>query len=151
MMQGFIRNESFDPKKWFIPGDNSTNKSIKEEYLFNTKKIYISGKRKVKCKRVADVVEALIGAFLSTGGEVAAVMFLDWLGINVDLVHVPYERNFAVQPEKHINIRHLESQLNYSFNDPSLLVEALTHGSYMLPQIPRCYQVDNLRENYATQ
>ncbi|XP_048324502.2 endoribonuclease Dicer homolog 2 isoform X1 [Ziziphus jujuba] len=139
-LPGFIRNESFDPKKWFIPGDNSTNKSIKEEYLFNTKKIYISGKRKVKCKRVADVVEALIGAFLSTGGEVAAVMFLDWLGINVDLVHVPYERNFAVQPEKHINIRHLESQLNYSFNDPSLLVEALTHGSYMLPQIPRCYQ-----------
>ena len=75
----------------------------------------------------------------------AALKFMEWIGINVDFVHIPYERNFQVQAEKHVNIKHLESLLNnYSFNDPSLLVEALTHGSYMLPQIPRCYQVQSL-------
>ncbi|CAJ1962944.1 unnamed protein product [Sphenostylis stenocarpa] len=30
--------------------------------------------------------------------------------------------------------------IGLSFNDLTLLVEALTHGSYMLPEVPRCYQ-----------
>lgn len=87
------------------------------------------------------MVEALIGAFLSTGGEVAAIYFMNWVGIKVDFVHIPCERHFQLQPEKLVNVGHLESLLNYSFRDPSLLVEALTHGSYMLPEIPGCYQV----------
>lgn len=64
-----------------------------------------------------------------------------WLGINVDFVKVPYKRDFPVILKRHVNVSFLESILNYSFRDPSLLVEALTHGSYMLPEIPRCYQV----------
>jgi endoribonuclease Dicer len=103
--------------------------------------IYSKGRRKIKSKTIADVVEALIGAFLSTGGEMAAVYFMNWVGIKVDFTYIPYERNFPVQPEKLVNVKHLESLLNYSFRDPSLLVEALTHGSYMLPEIPGCYQV----------
>ncbi|MCH99228.1 endoribonuclease dicer 2-like, partial [Trifolium medium] len=83
---GFIQNEPFDPKTWIIPGAKSRG--------FN---------RRLKCKVVADVVEALIGAFLSAGGEMAAVLFMDCIGIK-------------------------------------LLVEAMTHGSYMLPDVPRCYQ-----------
>lgn len=124
---------------WIIPGDYS--KALDEESLSTTTKVYTKGRRKIKSKVVADVVEALIGAFLSNGGEVAALSFMDWLGIKVDFLNVPYERNFPVQPEKLLNIKYLESVLNYSFRDASLLVEALTHGSYMLPQIPRCYQV----------
>ncbi|GMP21722.1 hypothetical protein CsSME_00000038 [Camellia sinensis var. sinensis] len=95
----------------------------------------------MKSKTVADVVEALIGAFLSTGGEASALSFMDWLGIKVDFVNIPYERHFPVQAERLVNIKYFESLLNYSFRDPSLLVEALTHGSYMLPEIPGCYQV----------
>lgn len=87
------------------------------------------------------MVEALIGAFLSTGGEVAAMYFMNWVGIKVDFVHIPCERHFQLQPEKLVNVGRIESLLNYSFRDPSLLVEALTHGSYMLPEIPGCYQV----------
>ena len=109
--------------------------------LSATRKVYNRGNRKIESKRVADVVEALIGAFLSTGGEIAALSVMDWLGIKVDFVNIPYERQFTVQPERHINIRHIESLLNYTFRDASLLVEALTHGSYMLPEIPSCYQV----------
>ncbi|PKI45105.1 hypothetical protein CRG98_034489 [Punica granatum] len=102
--------------------------------------MYVVGKRKIKMKRVADVVEALIGAYVSTGGETAGVMFLDWLGIKVDFRVSPYERGIHLNSEKFVNIKQLEALLGYSFNDPSLLVEALTHGSFMLPEIPRCYQ-----------
>ena len=112
------------------------------------KKVYISGVRKMKSKRVADVVEALIGAFLSTGGEISALKFMNWIGIKVEFSCQPYERHFHVQPERLINIKYIESLLNnYTFRDPSLLVEALTHGSYMLPEIPTCYQV---RSSYAS-
>lgn len=114
---------------------------MEEEFLPTSRKIYNRGSTKIKSKTVADVVEALIGAFLSTGGEAAALAFIEWLGIKVDFVNVPYERQFPVQPEKLVNIKFFESLLNYSFRDASLLVEALTHGSYMLPEIPGCYQV----------
>ncbi|XP_047176207.1 endoribonuclease Dicer homolog 2-like [Vigna umbellata] len=138
-LPGFIRNEPFDPHSWIIPGDKSGSFKI-EELMIKGKQIYISGKRKLKRKLIADVVEALIGAFLITGGEKAALLFMDWVGIKVNFNKVPYERNFDIQPEKLINVSHLESQLNYSFHDSTLLVEALTHGSYMLPEVPRCYQ-----------
>jgi len=105
------------------------------------KRNYVYGKRKLKRKIVADVVEALIGAFLSTGGEKAALIFMDWVGIKVSFDKIPYERHFDIQPDKLVNVKFLESQLKYSFRDRSLLVEALTHGSYMLPEVPRCYQV----------
>ena len=110
--------------------------------LFSTRKVYVRESRKVKSKTVADVVEALIGAFLSSGGETTALLFMDWMGIKVDFQVLPYERHFQVNAEKLLNVRHLESLLNYSFRDSSLLLEALTHGSYMLPEIPRCYQVN---------
>ncbi|KAL6144277.1 hypothetical protein ACLB2K_054972 [Fragaria x ananassa] len=139
-LPGFIRNEPFDPKKWIIPGDFSGPCSLKEELLSSERKIYIRGTRRIKSKRIADIVEALIGAFLVTGGEMAAVYFMNWVGIKVDFTYIPYDRNFPVQPEKLINVKVLEKKLNYSFHDPSLLVEALTHGSYMLPEIPGCYQ-----------
>lgn len=140
-LQGFIRDEYFDPKNWIIPGDSSTNKALLEDVLPNEKIIYIKGTKKMKSKRVADVVEALIGAFLSTGGEIPALKFMNWLGIEVDLEFKPYKTHFQVQSDRLLNIKHLEFLLNYTFRDRSLLVEALTHGSYMLPEIPRCYQV----------
>ncbi|KAG6758162.1 hypothetical protein POTOM_038498 [Populus tomentosa] len=139
-LPGFIRNESFDPKLWMVPGDKCGSDLLSEEPLSECRKIFVRGRRKVKGKTVADVVEALIGAYLSTGGEVLALFFMDWIGIKVDFMIVPYERHFQLQAEKFVNVRYLESLLNYSFRDPSLLVEALTHGSYMLPEIPSCYQ-----------
>ncbi|KAG6700476.1 hypothetical protein I3842_08G113900 [Carya illinoinensis] len=137
-LPGFIRDESFDPKKWIIPGDR-LGSALSEELLFNTRKIYIRETRKMESKTVADVVEALIGAFLSIGGETSALLFLEWLGIKVDFHIIPYERPFPIHAEKRLNVRHLESLLNYSFRDPSLLVEALTHGS-MFREIPRDYE-----------
>ncbi|KAM3283045.1 endoribonuclease Dicer 2 [Capsicum chacoense] len=137
---GFIRNEPFDLKAWLIPGDNSQVHVFDEEFLSSSDKIYSKGKLKIKSKGVADVVEALIGAYLSSGGEVAALSFMKWLGVDIDFVDAPSPRHFPMNAEKLVNVRYLENLLHYKFNDPSLLVEALTHGSYMLPEIPRCYQ-----------
>ncbi|KAE8698887.1 Endoribonuclease Dicer-like protein 2 [Hibiscus syriacus] len=139
-LQGFIRDEPFDPKSWMIPGCRSGIYTFNEETLCNSKNIYVSGRRKVKNKKVADVVEALIGAYLSTGGEAAALAFMNWLGINTDVPEILYVRRFEVQAETFVNVRYFESLLNYSFKDSSVLVEALTHGSYMLPAVPGCYQ-----------
>lgn len=139
-ISGFIRDEAFDPQKWAIPGDIHGVYQLREEVLSSGKKVYVKRKRKIKGKRIADVVEALIGAYLSTGGEKAALQFLNRIGIEVYFDIVPYERPFRVDPHKLINVRHLESLLKYTFNDPSLLLEAMTHGSYMLSEIPRCYQ-----------
>ncbi|KAF8027787.1 hypothetical protein BT93_E0647 [Corymbia citriodora subsp. variegata] len=140
-LPGFIRNEPFDPKTWIIPGDISRGGlSLYEELLPEARKMYTLERRKMKRKKIADVVEALLGACVSDGGENAGLSFVHWLGIEVDFGFRPYDRKFSVNPEKLINIEHLESLLNYSFCDPSLLVEALTHGSYMLPEIPTCYQ-----------
>ncbi|GJW07506.1 Dicer-like protein, partial [Tanacetum coccineum] len=139
-LPGFIRNEPFDPKTWSVPGDRYNSLKLEEEVLSSKRKVYIGNKRTLKKKVVADVAEALIGVFLSEGGEMAALSFMSWLGIKVDFVNTPYERNFTLQPQDYLNVQHLESLLNYKFRDASLLVEALTHGSYMLPEIPKCYQ-----------
>ncbi|KAL8532953.1 hypothetical protein ACS0TY_009277 [Phlomoides rotata] len=129
-LKGFIRNEEFDLKTWIIPGTKSGYE------VSSWKKVYIGATRKIKSKVVADVVEALIGAYLVAGGEKAALSYMSWLGINVDFVNVPYMRTFNVKAEEHINVNYLESLLKYKFHDASLLVEALTHGSYMRPEIP---------------
>lgn len=103
--------------------------------------MYIARRRNLKRKSVADVVEALIGAYLSEGGELAALTFMNWVGIKVDFTTMMIQREPSIQAEKLVNVSYMESLLNYKFKDKSLLVEALTHGSYMIPEIPRCYQV----------
>ncbi|KAG5574730.1 hypothetical protein H5410_054864, partial [Solanum commersonii] len=75
-------------------------------------------------KRVVDVVEALIGAYLSSGGEVAVLSLMKWLRMDIDFVDAPIQRNFPLNAEKLVNIRYFESLLHYKFHDPSLLVEA---------------------------
>ncbi|KAL1827714.1 hypothetical protein ACET3Z_006126 [Daucus carota] len=137
-LPGLIRNEPFDPKLWIIPGDQM--EAFNEVQLCSPTNVFTKGVRKIKVKVVADVVEALIGLFLSSGGEIAALSFMNWIGIEVDFSNIPYNRSISAHPEELLNVSSLESILKYSFSDASLLVEALTHGSFMLPQVPQCYQ-----------
>lgn len=129
-----------------IPGDSIGCSVLGEISLSTSGKTYVMGARRMKRKVVADVVEALIGAYLITAGELASLSLMDWLGMKIDFFNeVLYEGRFLSQPERHLNIHYLESLLNYTFHDPALLVEALTHASYQLPEIPRCYQVIKLK------
>ena len=59
--------------------------------------------------------------------------------MDIDFIDEPMLRNFLVDVEKLVNIRYLEITATYKFCDNSLFVKAITHGSYMLPEIPRCY------------
>ncbi|KAF9602741.1 hypothetical protein IFM89_030629, partial [Coptis chinensis] len=105
---------------WVVPGNLGLSGLV--EASFSTSgQLYVMGSRRMKTKVIADVVEGLIGAYL-TAGEISNGM------------------QFAMQPERHINVVELESLLDYGFRDHSLLLEALTHGSYQLPGISRCYQ-----------
>ncbi|KAF8089861.1 hypothetical protein N665_0495s0010 [Sinapis alba] len=139
-LQGFIRNECFEPKGWMVPGQTSAAYALVNDYLSESRNMYIGGRRNLKRKTVADVVESLIGAYLSEGGELAALTFMNWVGIKVDFTTTRIPREPSIQAEKLVNVSYMESLLNYKFKDKSLLVEALTHGSYMIPEIPRCYQ-----------
>lgn len=142
--QGFIRDECFDPRRWILPGSQCTFLLEEREPISSLGKVYHREVRELKEKTVADVVEALIGAYLSSGGELAALSFMEWLGLKINFVRsIPFSPSL-VRPEMHVNVNYLESLLGYSFREKSLLVEALTHGSYMVAEIPRCYQVSYL-------
>ncbi|KAG6645314.1 hypothetical protein CIPAW_08G113800 [Carya illinoinensis] len=65
-LPGFIRDESFDPKKWIIPGDR-LGSALSEELLFNTRKIYIRETRKME--------KSLAGAILVDSGYNKEMVF----------------------------------------------------------------------------
>ncbi|KAK1273870.1 hypothetical protein QJS04_geneDACA021907 [Acorus gramineus] len=140
-LPGYVRTEHFDPKNWSIPGECYGCFPETKVIFSMLKNIYMKGTKHLKYKVVSDVAEALIGAYLSTAGEMAALNFLNWLGVEVDFNNqVLDDAQFLARPETYINVYFLESLLNYSFQNPSLLVEALTHGSFHVQDIPRCYQ-----------
>lgn len=141
-LQGFIRNEQFNPKKWIIPGEGHRFHGHNQTSCLAPTNVYNRGSRHIKSKVIADCVEALIGAYLTSAGELAAFKFLEWIGMKIGFhKETVVERSLFPRVEKYINLKALEALLKYNFNNPSLLLEALTHGSYQVPDTPRCYQV----------
>ncbi|XP_004982513.1 endoribonuclease Dicer homolog 2a isoform X1 [Setaria italica] len=136
---GYIRGEAFNPKTWIIPGIDHDACSDSKLILLSPN-MYSVRKMSIKSKRIADSVEALIGAYLSAGGEQAAYLFLISLGMDIEFHKMPVERKITIKSEEFINLRSLEVMLGYDFNDPSLLVEAMTHGSYQIAGTTACYQ-----------
>lgn len=107
--------------------------------------IYSIGRRFIKSKVIADSVEALIGTYLIAAGELQALFFLKWLGLEInDCKETVVESPVLRRPEFYVNVKDLQLLLNYKFRHPSFLVEALTHGSYQVSDIPRCYQVRSI-------
>jgi endoribonuclease Dicer len=136
-LQGYIRCEAFNPKTWIIPGigyDACSNSKL----IILSPNMYSVRKMSIKSKRITDSVEALIGAYLSAGGEQAAYLFLISLGMDIEFHKMPVERKITIKSEEFINLSSLEAMLGYEFNDPSLLVEALTHGSYQIAGTTAC-------------
>ncbi|KAJ1413779.1 Ribonuclease III domain [Sesbania bispinosa] len=101
-LTGFIRKETLDPNQWVIPGDKLQHILLEEELVSSRIRVYVGRRRKIKAKVVADVVEALIGAFLSIGDEEAAISFINWIGIKIDTNIIPDERHLTLSfsPEK---------------------------------------------------
>lgn len=84
-------------------------------------------------KLLADVVEALVGAFLLGGGNTAGLELLRHLG----LADVPFDAMpAAVAPpceayKPSVDVAAVEKVLGHRFQRPWLLQEALTHGSVL--------------------
>ncbi|KAG7161841.1 endoribonuclease Dicer-like 2 [Homarus americanus] len=116
-------------------------------------------------KSIADCVEALIGAYLTTCGPRGALLFMSWLGIKVLPCKVNEESGRLMQ----ITYGHLEPPLSplyrcpitdtleqlelllsgylvfedkigYTFRDRSYLLQAFTHASYYKNRLTDCYQ-----------
>ncbi|KAJ0973480.1 hypothetical protein J5N97_021439 [Dioscorea zingiberensis] len=140
-LPGFIRVDQFNPEQWYIPGDCYDDFQVPQVVVSSSKDLYHMGTRHIKSKVVADCVEALIGACLHAGGEMVAFGLLRWLGMEIDFnKQITVESSIVARPEDYVNIKALEKLLQYTFRNPSLLVEALTHASYQVPDIPSCYQ-----------
>lgn len=116
-------------------------------------------------KSIADCVEALIGAYLTTCGPRGALLFMSWLGIKVlpckvDVgddtnLHITYGHLEPPQsPLHHCQVTDIHDQLelllsgykvfedkiNYTFRDRSYLLQAFTHASYYKNRLTDCYQ-----------
>ncbi|XP_045535959.1 endoribonuclease Dicer [Papilio machaon] len=105
-------------------------------------------------KTVADCVEALVGTYLMHGGVLAGIKVLEWMKIipkkdnltslltrpmttvlttnTVPLTEIDFLLNYSRQE--------VEEILNYKFNDPALLLEALSHPSYIRNRYTRSYE-----------
>ncbi|XP_057867129.2 endoribonuclease Dicer homolog 2 isoform X2 [Cryptomeria japonica] len=141
-LPGYMHDEPFNPKKWIIPGEHiPSSRQFCQDTSDSMKNLYVKAYRLLKLKKIADVVEALIGAFLICAGEIGAVNFIKWIGMNIDLPSkISITNNLDKRIPTSVNISHMESLLHYSFHNRNLLVEAMTHASYQVPWVSGCYQ-----------
>nr|ABQ02405.1 dicer [Schistosoma mansoni] len=136
--------ENFPISEW----DPNDPKVLHAQHLNNQYLITIQ--QAIPDKSIADCVEALIGCYLTTRGERSALRLMQWFGI--DCLHksdnsqptarAPWslpKSNYLDTDENRANLNEarlvwrfdeLESSLNYTFKDPSLLIQAFTHPSY---------------------
>ncbi|XP_066967294.1 endoribonuclease Dcr-1-like [Macrobrachium rosenbergii] len=115
-------------------------------------------------KSIADCVEALIGAYLTTCGPRGALLFMSWLGIKVlpykiekgsaseeiiyghlDPPQSPLHHCPVVETEKQLELllsgyKVFEEKIGYHFRDRSYLLQAFTHASYYKNRLTDCYQ-----------
>ncbi|CAM9431800.1 unnamed protein product [Ectocarpus fasciculatus] len=111
---------------------------------------------KASKKTIADVVEALLGAALVAGGNRSAAYIMEWLGLPT-LESAAAAAAAGEDPAAHLseatasaavyvetkpsarlmgNIRLLEKRLGYTFRYPWLCMQAITHPSWTINDIP---------------
>ncbi|XP_027192482.1 dicer-like protein 4 isoform X3 [Cicer arietinum] len=86
-------------------------------------------------KTVADVVEALVGAFIVDSGFKAATVFLTWIGIQVNfeasqVVNICTGSVGYFPLSADVDIPSLEEKLGHHFVHKGLLLQAFVHPSY---------------------
>ncbi|OWM72843.1 hypothetical protein CDL15_Pgr021149 [Punica granatum] len=144
-LQGYIRDQPFEPSQFFAlgrPCPNICNKET-EEAIHYSHQAGEEGKD-IRCNRghvwlqkktIADVVEALVGAFLVDSGFKAAVAFLKWVGLEVDFEASQVDdaclSSARFMPlEELFDVSALEDHVGYKFRHRGLLLQAFLHPSY---------------------
>ncbi|KAM7268329.1 hypothetical protein ACFE04_010495 [Oxalis oulophora] len=140
-LQAYIRDQSFDPSRFFPLGrpcpvicTEQTEASVHchgdDTDHFKANEIACNkGHIWLHKKTIADVVEALIGAFLVDGGFRAATAFLKWIGIPVDfdashVIKACLDSQIYMPLAEQIDIGSLENLLGYNFRHKGLLLQA---------------------------
>ncbi|KAJ7535983.1 hypothetical protein O6H91_12G052400 [Diphasiastrum complanatum] len=164
----FIQDEVFDPSRWVAPGmyckkdvvcrcntsnllgsgeeENEDEKVITDQVV-RIGKTCANGHRWLCSKTIADAVEALIGAYFVEGGDSTAMAFMRWVGIDIDFESSLMDAartHPALSPDMvqivQSSLEALEKQLEYSFRNKALLLEAVTHASQQQLHGGICYQ-----------
>ncbi|CAK9179473.1 unnamed protein product [Ilex paraguariensis] len=147
-LQVYIRDQSFEPREFFTLGrtcpvicTKETEMSIHSPHELS---VTNGAKAEVRCnkchhwlhkKTIADVVEALVGAFIVDSGFKAATAFLKWIGIQVDFNASQVSKICAASTNfiplaSQMDIAALENSLGYAFSHKGLLIQAFVHPSY---------------------
>ncbi|KAJ5835336.1 hypothetical protein N7447_001362 [Penicillium robsamsonii] len=126
----FILTNRFTPRKWAAP-------------LIRNKLDPSTAKRNISIKVLADVVESLIGAAYVDGGIRKAQACLHRFLPEIDLF--TNDISPLILPEGKgvsnlINHHRLAGLIGYTFQDPALLTEALTHASCEYDTSTQSYQ-----------
>ncbi|MCL7031503.1 hypothetical protein MKW94_015389 [Papaver nudicaule] len=160
-LQGYIRDNAFDPRRWVAPGQRSIRPPVPcvcgvdtcevpvdSRYETDDASVMVgkpcdNGHRWMCSKTIADCVEALIGAYYVGGGLSAAFHVMKWLGIPCEfepsLIDEATNRAFLLCPAPKVDeFKMLESKLGYTFSVKGLLLEAITHASQQ--EVSFCYQ-----------
>lgn len=126
----FILTNRFTPRKWTVP-------------LIRNKLEPSTAKRNISIKVLADVVESLIGAAYVDGGIRKAQACLHRFLPEIDLFTNEISP-LILPPGKGvsnlINHHRLAGLIGYTFKDPALLTEALTHASCEYDTSTQSYQ-----------
>ncbi|XP_058067534.1 endoribonuclease Dicer homolog 4-like isoform X3 [Magnolia sinica] len=149
-LQVYIRDEWFYPSNFYALGrpckvicNQDTEKDIHAQ-IGSGKIANGAGASVVKCnkrhhwlhrKTIADVVEALVGAFIVDSGFKAATAFLRWMGIQVDFEESDVSKACIASKSNlsltgNIDIASLERLIGYKFLHSGLLLQAFIHPSY---------------------
>ncbi|XP_060171899.1 dicer-like protein 4 isoform X2 [Lycium barbarum] len=146
-LQAYIRDRSFEPNHFYVVGrlcpvicNEQTQKNIHGHCGSGTD----GEKTEIRCskchhwlrkKTIADIVEALVGAFVVDSGFKAAIAFLKWIGIHTDFKE-PQVRSICSASKvfmplaDEIDVLGIENLLGYSFVHKGLLIQAFIHPSY---------------------
>ncbi|KAF9769832.1 hypothetical protein IL306_012689 [Fusarium sp. DS 682] len=133
----FILSKIFTALKW---------RPLYLDTYLDEKSIPQPVERTLGSKNLADVVEALIGAAYQDGGMTKALKCISvFLGdkCNWHEEGVPRDILFAAAPSDvplPPTMEYLEELVDYQFNKKSLLIEAVTHGSYAADMQERSYE-----------
>lgn len=160
--QVYIRDQEFDSSQFFALGRPCPRVCTKEteesiHSCLNSLEDLGHGRSTEICcsknhhwlhrKTVADVIEALIGAFIVDSGFKAATAFLTYLGIQVQfessqVVNSCTASMSYIPLSAHLNIPSLEDELKHRFIHKGLLLQAFVHPSYN-KHGGGCYQVSH--------
>ncbi|TYG38586.1 hypothetical protein ES288_D13G235500v1 [Gossypium darwinii] len=149
-LQRVTLESAFDPRRWVAPGQlrlrsfpcncRVDSREVPLDKKFQTEdleiKVSIScdrGHRWMCSKTISDCVEALIGAYYVSGGLIAALHMMKWLGIDAELdpslVAEAINRASLQSYVPNDEIQIIESKIGYKFSMKFFLQEALTHAS----------------------